>query len=499
MKKIILITYLIFSSTLVLYGQSSYELWFNSRNHDEVGLRLLKTNGDYTLAIVSIGPGQNHSYHFSKVLKISLTGDTTSWTVFKQDTLIQIFDCLETNNGNIIWRADGWVLDSAGHKSSGFQWICKTDPEFNIFWEKCYYLDFPSWGGSRSTLYQESDSTFLYLKSMIADTTGYSYTYLFKFNEQGDSLFYKIFPYLMSSSDLTSLTRNINSDILWFHFYIGDDPSLSPLKVALLDENYDSICTMYYPLQLATAPFNTVEYKNGLLSAVSYQIYNHQIEEMEWYILLMRFDDEFNMLDTTTLTEPAPDKPTYTAWTDIVDYHYENRIYVGGNFNIHSLPFSQIPSWIYIGCLDSNLNIHHEHYFGGDAFYSIFSVAASDDGGVWVTGDKYDHLIQDMERDAFIFKYDSALFVGKSEIQSGDKNKVIIYPNPGNEIIRLHCNQNNLRFRIFDQKGRLVFNSMIRSAETTIDCSQLKPGIYIWYLTNGGELYDTGKWVKLKY
>ena len=71
-------------------------------------------------------------------------------------------------------------------------------------------------------------------------------------------------------------------------------------------------------------------------------------------------------------------------------------------------------------------------------------------------------------------------------------NNIIVYPNPGNNILNIIISENNFsKLQIFDFQGRMILERNIDSETMTINTENWANGLYFWKVGN-----DTGKWIK---
>ncbi len=101
-----------------------------------------------------------------------------------------------------------------------------------------------------------------------------------------------------------------------------------------------------------------------------------------------------------------PDTILYAGATPNTAINGES-IFISGLYNIHPFeyPWQSTPSWIQVTRLDRSLNIISNNFYGGDAFYSPYSIIATADGGAFLTGFRYD--LQTHLFDVFALKVDT--------------------------------------------------------------------------------------------
>ncbi|KAF0237257.1 MAG: hypothetical protein FD181_2091 [Prolixibacteraceae bacterium] len=94
------------------------------------------------------------------------------------------------------------------------------------------------------------------------------------------------------------------------------------------------------------------------------------------------------------------------------------------------------------------------------------------------------------------FKAGQAAMPDITAIQSINNNKLIIYPNPVQDILRISNAASNSMLSIFSIKGQEVLKVKLRGTEdVNINVQNLKTGIYIVRLANGQDVF-TGKMIK---
>jgi hypothetical protein len=94
------------------------------------------------------------------------------------------------------------------------------------------------------------------------------------------------------------------------------------------------------------------------------------------------------------------------------------------------------------------------------------------------------------------FKAGKAAMPDITAIQSINNNKLIIYPNPVQDILRISNAASNSTLSIFSIKGQEVLKIKVDGNEdVNINVQNLKTGIYIVRLANGLDVF-TGKMIK---
>ncbi len=180
-----------------------------------------------------------------------------------------------------------------------------------------------------------------------------------------------------------------------------------------------------------------------------------------------------------------------------------NEIFVTGLYKakLSEFPYQTTPTYIQITRIDTNMNIIDHHFYGGDAVYYPFKIMATSDGGVIVTGLRYDHTNQSIKRlHPFALKVNNegVVVAGINDEFNPISHSAIVFPNPGKEVINLTSGiqLNNGIFTLFDIQGRPIIAKKINSTEMQFDASHLVSGTYVWNIMLNNKVMDSGKWVK---
>ena len=192
----------------------------------------------------------------------------------------------------------------------------------------------------------------------------------------------------------------------------------------------------------------------------------------------------------------------FPAYVNGIDFKCKDTIFIGGsrNLNIYNPYYAHQPSWFIILQTDSMLNIRWERFYGGDAYYVMGKIIASNDGGCIIGGTRYDYLyVNEDKKDIIVLKLNEyGLLVGEQETPSIEMHEAIVYPNPGTtEIkVRIAAQYQKSLFQLFDMNGKQVASKNIIGKWGAINTSFLKPGTYVYRISSEDGLFESGKWVK---
>ncbi len=185
-----------------------------------------------------------------------------------------------------------------------------------------------------------------------------------------------------------------------------------------------------------------------------------------------------------------------------IDFKHKDSIFIGGtrNLSFNNPFYASQPSWMVVLQTDSLLNIRWERFYGGDAYYIMYKLVATNDGGCLVMAKRFDYQNEQWERDDItILKLNNeGVMVGNPSSRGIVSREAIVYPNPGsNELhLRVGIQHRHWEFSLYDLGGRQVLRQKGTGQYAQFDASALGSGTYIYTITNEQGLNESGKWVK---
>jgi len=190
----------------------------------------------------------------------------------------------------------------------------------------------------------------------------------------------------------------------------------------------------------------------------------------------------------------------FAGMVQSMDFIYPDKIFVGGtsNFSLGGV-FSQQNSWYALSNFDSALNLNWTRYYGGDAYYQLQSVVATQDGGAMLDGTKYDYPTQSYQLDIYLVKVnEDGVLTNNDHILQPPVHDAIVYPNPGSGylIIESGSQISGAEFRMTSTDGKQVLAKTLYERKTTMDTQFLPPGIYVWQILFNQRIIEAGKRIK---
>ena len=209
----------------------------------------------------------------------------------------------------------------------------------------------------------------------------------------------------------------------------------------------------------------------------------------------------FNPIDTTDYvfkpwgTKDTTDYPAGRGGA--LDFNNKDSIFIGGTTGFTG-------TWGYRSYYsliqtDSLLNVRWEKFYGGDAYYEMNDVLATNDGGCLLSGMRYDSDIGIHEHDVYIIKVDvNGLLVGLEPEQSINSFDAVVFPNPGtNEInVRVAAQYHKAEINMYEINGTKVLTKELVGRHNLLNTESLKSGTYIYSINNKNGLNESGIWIK---
>ncbi len=191
-------------------------------------------------------------------------------------------------------------------------------------------------------------------------------------------------------------------------------------------------------------------------------------------------------------------KRDYSGYYQNIDI-FDNNIYISGTSNFDYVnPFwSTFDSWYHLVKINSDLSSIWEYWYGGDAYYFLYSILATNDGGCIMVGNRYDYETQNQERDIYIVKVDSNGLITWTQEIPIDKSETTVYPNPGTNQLNIKTTGNEMDFELLNINGQVVIRQMLDENQSTINTESLESGMYFYRLIDKkNKAVKTAKWIK---
>ncbi len=195
---------------------------------------------------------------------------------------------------------------------------------------------------------------------------------------------------------------------------------------------------------------------------------------------LLRFESFGRQSD---LQEDTIDFP---ALFNSIDFVTSDKIYVGGTSNRKVLPFMIIdePSYFILSQFDELLNKNWERSYGGDAFYEMRSLHATQDGGCIMTGFRRDFINTPENIELYVLKVDCEGGIVSTTTIPLRKEIATAYPNPFQDYFQMDIsekllNVDDLKLELVDLNGRVVIQQDIDDLLSNINTANLSVGNYI--------------------
>lgn len=215
-------------------------------------------------------------------------------------------------------------------------------------------------------------------------------------------------------------------------------------------------------------------------------LWNQNIYSSDWEFTedysVYRFDHEYNVLDSIYLGQTQAADTANRVEPDCIDISSDEYIYTASTFRFSIPPFWFLESWIEIYKLNSNLEVEWRRFYGGDAFYYVNSIRATEDGGAIVFSSRSE-LVDDMDEteiDAYILKVDSEGLLTRLDETDGLRSVTLsFFPNPTTERFNIETDLNDYSVTLRTVDGKLVDSWSNLSASVTLNLSQHASGMYL--------------------
>jgi len=378
-------------------------------------------------------------------------------------------------------------------------WYLKLNSQLDIENEKFLHLPSERWFSFMKSIIDSDTNIVITGYTAHRDTTGpspipYNHNpFFYKLSLAGDSLTSK---FMNLPFKLTHSTDIIEKKITSGYFAYGNDFADIPGSGQRfeLSKDFDSLDVDSIPYRLSG-----FYYSSAWLNDTSIIICGQGgPETTPSYSLNVLSHTEENIPVDYNYFKMAGDIRDHPALYFGVSKNEEN-IYVGGNSNFdYANPFwSGNDSWYHLIKINPDITPIWEYWYGGDAYYFMYSILATNDGGCVMVGNRYDDQTQYMERDIYIAKVNSdGLIVWTQEIPT-DSQITLVYPNPGTSQLNIKTKKKDQLFELININGQVVIKQFLYENRSTINTESLNPGMYFYRLIDEkNKSVETGKWIK---
>ena len=432
----------------------------------------------------SLSNVQNPNRIKSLIAKMDHSGNLTDSLVFTPPNKnIYINHLFQLENGEFDIVAS--IYDTINlHKNAGIT-LYRMNDQLILYNEKIFA--FPADYFLSAIFANREESGNILVGGAVKITTSNFQPFIYEFNSNFDSLKAKVFTEYVDNG-IFSKFKQLSDRNYWI--------------VNMLRGRYEILDTTFNRLSQQKIPdVLTANYGVKWDSDTSFYLLGDQLFPPPGHNL--GFIHQFHPTDTTGYLANhwrVSDTIDFPALWNGLDFQNKDSIFIGGTRNMWIGYYNPWPSWFVVLQTDSLLKIRWERFYGGDAYYMMGKVVATHDGGCLVAGTRYDYLnTTEQETDIIILKLNSeGLILGNTENPGIKMHEAIVYPNPGNEEIkvRIAVQHKQSLFELFDLNGRLILKENFTGTEGSINTTFLPSGTYIYKITSENGLNESGKWVK---
>jgi len=320
--------------------------------------------------------------------------------------------------------------------------------------------------------------------------TGYAFIY--KISPSFDSLQLRILTEHVTQLPIDILCKNNNTG--YYGFLTGFGPPKTEVMVDL-----DTSFTIKHIHGVSNDIFNLTETKWINSSQMIYcGRYAPTIPSQIWSIGVLRIDTLANTKDEYYIGDPDTNEcPGLRSRLDFID---TNTIYIGGTHNFYQWSeFGPVNCWFSLNQMDTALNVNWQHFYGGDANYTMYGIRATQDHGCLMFGSRYDFQGAGYERDIYVYKVDqNGLITGTDDKQNPRVHNLIVFPNPGADVLMVETGLQvvGAKMIMMDINGNQILDKVINGSHFIINTRSLSSGTYFWQIIYKNKAIESGKWIK---
>jgi hypothetical protein len=472
------------------FSQTSFSLIISTPKDERIFSAAEDANGNYYI----VGRTYNiqTDYLIAYLIGLSPEGELIFENEYFIEDTLSFWGVVYVINDSIV------LIGAKGPKSTGKLenlWILTLDTEFNIIQNHLYCFPDYSISGISSII---TDNGNFMVSGSLDTPSGDWDLFLFEVSATGDSIQQIVYNWEQGQLPYDIIQTSSGGYKIFAYGIFPTGPH-TPGKIAEFDQNLNYMETDSVPYGLY---FN---HSARWLTDTSYivtgnkHIYNPINTNIGIAIL-----NESNEFILGNHFGKMPDTISYVGAMSNLDLSPQGDIFFGGTSNIFpgNLLYQQEDSWLMLINIDSDLGLNWKRFYGGNAYYYLWSLLATQDSGCLMLATRYDDNVQDQELDAYILKVDAnGLFTSVYDIPSLASNEILFFPNPAGDHVTAQfpgaVHQKEKTLEIYNNMGILVKRCEVPENldRLQIDVSFLPNGLYYGVMCAKGRRVAAGKMI----
>ncbi|MCK9453414.1 MAG: T9SS type A sorting domain-containing protein [Bacteroidales bacterium] len=484
---ILIINFFFFSG--YLFAQQTFEKIITEPEDQVINSVIEDNDGNYFLAgrFNNIEATRNNGY----IIKLDSSGNLIQQKIISSDDNISsLFFNIHLFNNHLYILGTQVIT----YPDTSKLWYLKLNSNLEIENEKFLAIPHDRWFSYMNSII-DSDNNFVITgyTSRMDDVYNYNHdAFFYKLNINGDSLnskFYTSNIPLYFSFDIIE-----SPDSSKYYAFVSHFESSSGGQKLILNKNFDSLSINPIPLGIYDyySPITINENEILLCGKGS-------PDQSELYALnVISINEQTELIDYNSFRKQSGMREHPSMFNGVSKNG--NNIYIGGTSNLdYSNPFwSTFNAWFHLVKINHDITTIWEYWYGGDAYYFLYNIHATNDGGCLMVGNRYDDDTQDQERDIYVVKVDSSGLITWTQEILTDKPETKVYPNPGTNQLNIKTTSNEIDFELLNINGQVVVREMLDGNNSIINVESIKTGIYFYRLIDDKyKTVETGKWIKL--
>jgi len=479
---LLLLSLFTFAFSTICASQYTFEFTIKDTLNDQlINDAIELDNGSYLLLGAEVYPTDHSKVHLYRISAAGGLLDSLTLTYQGQSSgFIKIIQ-IEPN----LFALAGYTMIN----SKGFLWLYEMDSLFTEVRSTIMPMGIYN-------LYTVSDlliNNGRLICAGIASVGLSNYPFIYKISQSFDSLQLRVLTEHVSGFPIDLLVKNNSTG--YYCFITGFGPPKTEVMVDL-----DTSFSIKHTFGVSNDIFDFNEAK--LISETSMIYcgrYAPNIPSQIWSIGVLRMDtlantkDEYYIGDADTMECPG-----LRSTLDFID---TNTIYIGGTHNFYKWSeFGPVNCWFSLNQMDTALNVNWQHFYGGDANYTMYGIRATQDHGCLMFGSRYDFQSSGFERDIYVYKVDqNGIITGTDNKPNPMVHNVIVFPNPGTDVLMVETGLQVLgaKMIMMDINGNQILDKVINGSHFIINTRSLSSGTYFWQIIYKNNVIESGKWIKL--